>query len=59
MGGDAKKLAVPMFEAMRDFALEDRPIVLHTIKLIIYKGELFDIYKEAMQETLDRYCLPD
>ena len=57
MGGDAKKLAVPMFEAMRDFALEDRPIVLRTIRLVIFKPELFDIYKEAMQETLGRYCL--
>ena len=57
LGGDAKKLAIPMFEAMRDFALEDQPIVLRTIKLVIYKAELFDIYKEAMQETLSRYCV--
>ena len=59
MGGAAKTLAKPMFEAMKDFALEEQPIVLRTIKLIVYKENMFDMYKEAMQETLSSYILPD
>lgn len=59
MGGSAKTLAKPMFEAMKEFASEEQPIVLRTIKLIVFKENLFDMYKEAMQETLSSYMLPD
>ncbi|XP_072045320.1 O-acetyl-ADP-ribose deacetylase-like [Amphiura filiformis] len=57
MKGDPKKLAVPMFEAMRDFALDTHPQWLHFIKVTILKEDLFDTYKEAMQDTLGRYCM--
>ena len=57
MKGDPKQLAIPMFEAMRDVALDSHPEWLHFITVTIYKDELFDIYKEAMRETLGRYCM--
>ncbi len=57
MKGDPKRLAISMFVAMRDFALDTHPKWLHFIKVTIFKEDLFNIYKEAMQDTLGHYCM--
>ena len=57
--GDPKKLAVPMFEAMRDFAQDIRPNHLHFMNVTIYQTDMFEIYKEAMREVLGTSCMAD
>ncbi|XP_072047250.1 macro domain-containing protein LMOf2365_2748-like [Amphiura filiformis] len=60
LGCDPKRMAAPMFEAMRDFGLQQGKYgSIDTIKVVIYKETLFQQYKKAMYDTIGEYCAPD